>query len=216
MLYRFLCAIVPQHGAGVLVPLMKVHARFLKSAAAPEHFPAPVAPEVAFLGRSNVGKSSLINALLGTKIAHVSSTPGRTRTINFIELRQKPEALEADLILADLPGYGYAKISKKISAEWPKFIEPYLSERESLRLCVCLIDANVSPQKSDRQLIDWLQHHDKELLVVATKADRLSSNQLNKTIVQLRREHQVEQILPVSAKTGTGITELWRRIRDAA
>ena len=191
---------------------MKVHARFLKSAAAPEHFPAPAAPEVAFLGRSNVGKSSLINALLGTKIAHVSSTPGRTRTINFIELREKPETLEPDLILADLPGYGYAKISKEISAEWPKFIEPYLSERESLRLCVCLVDANVPPQKSDRQLIEWLQHHDKELLVVATKADRLSSNQLSKALAQLRREHQVGEILPVSAKTGAGISELWRKV----
>ena len=192
---------------------MKLHARFLMSAAAPEHFPAPSTPEIAFLGRSNVGKSSLINALLGVKIAHVSSTPGRTRTINFIELRQKPEAVDPDLILADLPGYGYAKISKEISAEWPKFIEPYLADRESLQLCVCLVDVNVPAQKSDRQLIDWLQHHHKDLLVVATKADRLSSNQLNKALAGLRREHEVEEILPVSAKTGAGITELWRRVQ---
>ena len=122
------------------------------------------------------------------------------------------ESDSPDLILADLPGYGYAKISKEISAEWPKFIEPYLSERESLRLCVCLVDANVPPQKSDRQLIEWLQHHDKELLVVATKADRLSSNQLSKALAQLRREHQVGEILPVSAKTGSGISELWRKV----
>jgi GTP-binding protein len=195
---------------------MKLHARFLKSAAAREHFPAPNAPEVAFLGRSNVGKSSLINALLGEKIAHVSSTPGRTRTINFIELREKPETFEPDLVLADLPGYGYAKISKEISAEWPTFIEPYLSERESLRLCVCLVDANVPPQKSDRLLIDWLQHHDRDLLVVATKSDRLSSNQLNKTLAQLKREHQVEHILPVSAKTRSGISELWRGVLEAS
>jgi GTP-binding protein len=194
---------------------MKLHAHFLKSAAAPEHFPPPLAPEIAFLGRSNVGKSSLINALLGEKIAHVSSTPGRTRTINFIELRQKPETVQPDLVLADLPGYGYAKISKEISAEWPKFIEPYLSDREPLRLSVCLVDANVPPQKSDAQLIAWLQHHDRDLLVVATKADRLSSNQLNKALAQLRREHQVERILPVSAKTGMGLTELWQQIRKA-
>ena len=191
---------------------MTVHARFLKSAVSPEHFPAPNVPEVAFLGRSNVGKSSLINALLGTKIAHVSSTPGRTQTINFIELRQKPDIVKPNLMLADLPGYGYAKISKEISAEWPKFIEPYLAERESLRLCVCLVDANVPPQKSDRQLIEWLQHHDRNLLVVATKSDRLSSNQLNKSLAQLKREHQVGEILPVSAKTGAGIAQLWRHL----
>jgi GTP-binding protein len=194
----------------------KVYARFLKSAVAPEHFPDPAAPEVAFLGRSNVGKSSLINALLGEKIAHVSSTPGRTRTINFIELREKRDTLKPDLLLADLPGYGYAKISKSISAEWPKFIEPYLADRESLRLCICLIDANVPPQPSDHQLIEWLQAHDRDLLVVATKADRLSSNQLSKSLALLKREHQVERILPCSTKTGSGIAELWKEIRMAA
>lgn len=195
---------------------MKLHARFLKSAADPEHFPAPAAPEIAFLGRSNVGKSSLINALLGDKIAHVSSTPGRTRTVNFIAVRQKLETINPDLIFADLPGYGYAKLSKQISAEWPKFIEPYLSEREPLRLCVCLVDANVPPQKSDQQLIEWLQHHDRELLVVATKADSLSSNQLNKALATLRHEHQVGRILPCSAKTKSGLAELWREIWSAA
>lgn len=195
---------------------MKLHARFLKSAAAPEHFPAPSAPEIAFLGRSNVGKSSLINALLGQKIAHVSSTPGRTQTINFIEIRQKLQTVEPDLILADLPGYGYAKISREISAEWPKFIEPYLAEREPLRLSVCLIDANVPAQKSDRQLIEWLQRHDRELLLVATKSDRLSANQLNKSLAQLGREHEVEHIVPVSAKTQKGISELWQEIQKAA
>jgi GTP-binding protein len=193
----------------------KIQARFLKSAAAPEHFPAPTAPEIAFLGRSNVGKSSLINALLGEKIAHVSSTPGRTRTINFIALRENPETVDPDLLLADLPGYGYAKISREISAEWPKFIEPYLADRDPLKLCVCLVDANVPAQDSDRQLIEWLQAQERELLVVATKADRLSSNQLNKSLAQLRREHQVERILPCSAKTGMGIAELWREMRTA-
>jgi GTP-binding protein len=193
----------------------KIQARFLKSAAAPEHFPAPTAPEIAFLGRSNVGKSSLINALLGEKIAHVSSTPGRTRTINFIALREKPETVDPDLLLADLPGYGYAKISREISAEWPKFIEPYLADRDPLKLCVCLVDANVPAQDSDRQLIEWLQAQERELLVVATKADRLSSNQLNKALAHLRREHQVERILPCSAKTGMGIAELWREMRTA-
>jgi GTP-binding protein len=195
---------------------VKLHSTFIKSAVAPEQFPASAAPEIAFLGRSNVGKSSLINALLGEKIAHVSSTPGRTRTINFIALRQKPETVDPDLVLADLPGYGYAKLSREISAEWPKFIEPYLSDREALRLSVCLVDANVPPQKSDRQLIEWLQHHDRELLVVATKADKLSSNQLNKSLAELRREHQIARILPCSATTRAGLAELWREIRGAA
>jgi GTP-binding protein len=195
---------------------MKIHASFLQSAAAPTQFPPPLAPEVAFLGRSNVCKSSLINALLGEKIAHVSSTPGRTRTINFIALREKPERADPDLLLADLPGYGYAKISKEISAEWPKFIEPYLAERDTLRLCVCLVDANVPPQKSDKQLIEWLQHHDRELLVVATKADRLSANHLSKAIAHLKRDYEVERILPCSAKTKAGLSELWQEIRNAA
>src|ERR1700728_5076198 len=111
------------------------YTKFLKSAMAPEQFPKPGAPEIAFLGRSNVGKSSLVNTLLGSKEAKVSSTPGRTRAINFFALHNGTEAKFAarpSLIFADLPGYGYAKISKSISAEWPKFIEPYLGEREQL------------------------------------------------------------------------------------
>lgn len=195
---------------------MKLQARFLKSAVDPQHFPAPGAPEIAFLGRSNVGKSSLINALLGQKIAHVSSTPGRTQTINFIELRHKPETPDPDLILADLPGYGYAKISRDISSEWPNFIEPYLSSREPLRLCVCLVDANVPPQNSDQQLISWLQHRHRDFVVVATKADRLSNNQLNKSLAQLRREHGVERVLAVSAKTKVGLSDLWTSMRQAS
>ncbi len=191
---------------------MRLHPEFITSAASVAQFPPEEAPEVAFLGRSNVGKSSLINAALGQKIAHVSSTPGRTRTINFIALRSKPESVRPDLVLADLPGYGYAKLSREISAEWPKFIEPYLAEREALRLCVCLIDANVPAQQSDHQLIAWLQSQDRDLLLVATKSDRLSSNQLNKALASLRREHNVGRILPCSVKTKLGIAELWREI----
>jgi GTP-binding protein len=192
-----------------------VFAKFVTSAAAVAQFPPPTVPEVAFLGRSNVGKSSLINALLGEKMAHVSSTPGRTRTINFFGLRDRRDQAEPNIVLADLPGYGYAKLSREVSAEWPKFIEPYLAERETLRLAVCLIDVNVPAQKRDRQLIDFLQHHDRELLVVGTKSDKLSSNQLNKALAGLRREHGIERILPVSAKTKTGIAELWKAVRSA-
>lgn len=195
---------------------MKVTTKFIKSATAIEHFPPPGPPEIAFLGRSNVGKSSLINSLLGTKVAHVGSTPGRTRTINFFGIYTSPKQLAPEMIFSDLPGYGYAKISKQISAEWPKFIEPYLAERQSLRLCIALVDANVPPQPSDHQLIEWLKDAERELLVVATKSDRLSGNKLHNALNLLKREHGIDAILPYSSKTGAGKTELWNIIRECA
>src|SRR5277367_2418583 len=106
---------------------MRVYPKFLISAMSPAQFPAPSVPEIAFLGRSNVGKSSLLNALLGSQQAKVSSTPGRTRSINFFSITDTPQRQQPQMFFADLPGYGYAKISKSISAEWPKFIEPYLA-----------------------------------------------------------------------------------------
>src|SRR5580700_3326461 len=135
---------------------MRIHPQFLISAFSPEQFPAPSVPEIAFLGRSNVGKSSLLNALLDSKQAKVSSTPGRTRSINFFSITDSPQRQQPQMYFADLPGYGYAKISKSISAEWPKFIEPYLAERETLALCLCLVDSNIPPQPSDAQLIAFL------------------------------------------------------------
>ena len=118
---------------------MRVLSRFLTSAADASRFPAPALPEVAFLGRSNVGKSSVINSLLGSKIAKTSSTPGRTRAINFFEVRC-PGKPRPELIFTDLPGYGYAKISREVSSQWPSFIEPYLAERPNLALCLALVD----------------------------------------------------------------------------
>ncbi len=167
-------------------------------------------PEIAFLGRSNVGKSSLLNSLAGEKAAKVSSTPGRTRAINFFAMLD--ERQRAKLVFADLPGYGYAKISKSISAEWPKFIEPYLQERETLALCVCLIDSNIPPQEPDRQLIDWLRHAGRKFVIVATKTDRLSGNERTRNLAALRKGLEIDEILPVSAKTGAGMKELWARI----
>lgn len=196
---------------------------FLLSATDIAHFPSEArthgAPEVAFLGRSNVGKSSLINSLLGSKQAHTSSTPGRTRAINFFALhegagdkmKQKPT-----LIFADLPGYGYAKISKSISAEWPKFIEPYLADRDTLALCICLVDTNIPPQPSDSQLIDYFKQTQRPFLVVGTKADRLSNNVLAKSVAALKREHGVDEILTVSAKTNAGTKALWQRLMSVA
>src|SRR5246500_5164267 len=160
---------------------MRVLARFLAAATDAAQFPAPGLPEIAFLGRSNVGKSSVINSLVGTKLARTSSTPGRTRSINFFEIRW-PGKPRPELIFADLPGYGYAKISREISQEWPKFIEPYLNDRPTLALCVALVDANVPPQQSDRQLLNFFNSQGREFLLVATKSDRLSNNQRNNTM----------------------------------
>src|SRR5215471_3636058 len=153
---------------------MGIRCKFLVSAADPGQFPAPTVPEIAFLGRSNVGKSSLLNSLVGEKIAHVSSTPGRTRTINFIEVYLRAKSDRPDLRFVDLPGYGYAKLSKSITAEWPKFIDPYLKERENLGGCIVLVDSNIPPQPSDQLLIEFLRAAQTSFLVVATKSDRLS------------------------------------------
>ncbi len=177
-------------------------------------FPAPSLPEIAFLGRSNVGKSSVINSLLGDKVARTSSTPGRTRSINFFEIRW-PGKPRPELIFADLPGYGYAKISREISQEWPKFIEPYLNERSTLALCIALVDANVPPQQSDRQLLDFLSASGRKFLLVATKSDKLSNNQLNNALRTLAQEYPAAQLLPYSAKTAAGREELWKQIREA-
>ena len=193
---------------------MRVLSQFLLAASDPGHFPDPGLPEVAFLGRSNVGKSSVINSLLGSKIAKTSSTPGRTRSINFYQIRWPGKPLP-ELIFADLPGYGYAKLSREISNQWPAFIDPYLKERHCLALCLALVDVNVPPQASDAQLLHFLAASDRSLLIVATKSDRLSSNQLSNSLQNLSQEYPAARIVPYSARTGAGRDELWREIRSA-
>jgi GTP-binding protein len=192
---------------------MRVKAEFVLSALAARQFPAEGAPEVAFLGRSNVGKSSLLNALVGAKAARVSQTPGRTRAINFFLISE--ESAKRQFIFADLPGYGYAKVARSITAEWPKFIEPYLAGRAALRLCVCLVDACVPVQARDAQLLAWLQAQGRDFQVVATKVDRLSGNERTRNLAALKTGLGVEELLPVSAKTGHGLKELWRSIEMA-
>jgi GTP-binding protein len=194
---------------------VRVLSQFLLSASDPGHFPSPGLPEIAFLGRSNVGKSSVINALVGAKLARTSSTPGRTRAINFFELRfaGKPRP---ELIFADLPGYGYAKISREISAQWPDFIDPYLKERPTLALCLALVDSNIPPQESDRQLIEFLTASGRRFLIVATKSDRQSGNQLHRALRVFAEQHPGARVVPFSAKTGAGKEELWQEIRKAA
>jgi GTP-binding protein len=193
---------------------MRVLARFMAAATDLAHFPAPTLPEVAFLGRSNVGKSSVINSLVGTKLARTSSTPGRTRSINFFEIRWagKPRP---EVIFADLPGYGYAKLSREISQEWPSFIEPYLYLRSTLALCLALVDVNVPPQESDRQLLDFLDSAGRNFLLIATKSDRLSNNQLRNAVRSLSEVYPASTVIPFSAKTGAGREEVWNKIREA-
>jgi GTP-binding protein len=190
-------------------------ARFMAAATAAAHFPAPSLPEVAFLGRSNVGKSSVINTLVDAKLARTSSTPGRTRSINFFEVRW-PGKPRPEVIFADLPGYGYAKLSREISQEWPKFIEPYLNDRPTLALCLALVDVNVPPQDSDRQLLDFLNASGHEFLVIATKSDRLSNNQLRNALKGLAEAYPTATVVPFSSKTGAGRDDVWNKIRQSA
>jgi GTP-binding protein len=161
-----------------------------------------------------VGKSSVINTLVETKLARTSSTPGRTRSINFFEVRW-PGKPQPEVIFADLPGYGYAKLSREISQEWPKFIEPYLNDRPTLALCLALVDVNVPPQDSDRQLLDFLNASDHEFLLIATKSDRLSNNQLRNALQGLAKAYPTATVIPFSAKTRAGRDEVWKRIRQS-
>jgi len=190
---------------------MRIFARFLTAASDAAHFPSPALPEVAFLGRSNVGKSSVINALVGAKMARTSNTPGRTRSINFFEIRRaghpKPE-----LLFTDLPGYGYAKIAREISQDWARFVDPYLIERPSLALCLALIDSNIPPQSSDRQLLEFLAASKRNHIIVATKCDRLSANEMRQALRTLGQQYAHTPILPFSAKTGAGKDDLWAQI----
>ena len=196
---------------------MKVLARFVTSAADLKQFPAPSVPEIAFLGRSNVGKSSLINALVGAKIAKTSNTPGRTQTINFFELR-RPAKSHAEFFFVDLPGYGFARVPRQVSAQWSQFIDPYLKSRPCLALCLALVDVSVPPQKLDQLLVAWLQHHRKSHIVVGTKADRVSANQLRASLTELSEALQIDsgKIVPFSAKSRVGHAQLWRAIQAAA
>jgi GTP-binding protein len=191
---------------------MRVLARFVLSASDVAHFPAPGLPEVAFLGRSNVGKSSVINCLVGSKLARTSSTPGRTRSINFFEIRRAGQP-KPELVFTDLPGYGYAKISRDISQDWARFVDPYLEGRACLALCLALVDANIPAQESDRQLMEFLNSRKRPYIIIATKSDRMSGNNLSQAMRTLSQEYVGAPIIAFSAKTGAGKEEIWKQIR---
>jgi GTP-binding protein len=190
---------------------MRILAQFMLSASDLTHFPAPGVPEIAFLGRSNVGKSSVINALVGKKMARTSNTPGRTRSINFYEVRRAGQP-NPELLFTDLPGYGYAKVSREISDDWARFVDPYLHQRSSLALCLALVDSNIAPQESDGQLLEFLASKGRPHVIVATKCDRLSGNQLRQAMNTLGQAFAGVPMVAFSAKTGAGKEELWQQI----
>lgn len=186
-----------------------VSAEFIKSAFNETHWTTDGLPEIAFLGRSNVGKSSLINSLLQRKgLARTSNTPGRTQSINFFLINER-------FYFVDLPGYGYAKVSKTMRADWGKMAEEYLSERGELKLSIQLVDSRHSPTELDRQLNEWLIFHQKNHIVVATKADKLSANKLNKSLREIENTLTGSKIIAYSAHTGKGRDALWREIGNA-
>ena len=194
---------------------MKLYPKFLRSATAPEHFPPPSAPEVAFLGRSNVGKSSLINALLGSKEARVSSTPGRTRAINFFALSDAPERQQPRLLFADLPGYGYARGGDDSVAELAKVSESYFAGGTAYRVAgvLHLVDARHPGLASDAEAADWLDATGLMRRVVATKIDKLSRAERARNLGELERKLGMPA-LPISARGGEGLDDLWRLIAN--
>jgi GTP-binding protein len=184
-------------------------ATFLKSAFQEEHWPADNVKEISFLGRSNVGKSSLINSLVGKKgLARTSGTPGRTQSLNFFVINES-------FRLVDLPGYGFARVPKTMREAWGEMAENFLAKRPNLVLSIHIVDSRHEPTKLDLQLNEWLRHFGKPYLLIATKSDKLSQNELRKSLERTRRAFQVERVLAYSATTGKGRDEVWQTIESA-
>lgn len=171
-----------------------------------EQYPTDGKPEIAFAGKSNVGKSSLINGLLNRKaLARTSSSPGKTRTINFYDV-------ENTLYFVDLPGYGYAKAPKTEIQKWGKMIEDYLYKRETLKSIVLLIDIRHEPGTNDKMMYEWLKHYDYDIIIIATKADKIKRSQLQKHVAMIRKGLNMsadEKIIPFSSMTKQGKEEIW-------
>jgi GTP-binding protein len=189
---------------------MKIYsAEFILSATEPRHYPPAGIPEVAFAGRSNVGKSSLINTLLNRKrLARTSTTPGRTQEINFFRVNDK-------FFFVDLPGYGYAKVPEAIRKQWGPMVETYLRDRQTLRLVIVILDVRREPSPEDLQLIRWLESYSLNFLVVITKIDKISRNELTarkRLIGDLGAFTVMPAIKPFSAKTGEGKELVWKEI----
>ncbi|MCA1591097.1 MAG: ribosome biogenesis GTP-binding protein YihA/YsxC [Acidobacteria bacterium] len=198
------------------VTLMKVtSAEFVKSAFEESQWPRDRLPEVAFMGRSNVGKSSLINSLLGVKgLARTSSTPGRTQSLNFFTINRR-------FYFVDLPGYGYARVPREVRESWGAFVSNYLAKRESLVLSIHIVDSRHAPTTLDLQLREWLLANAKPFLTVATKSDKLSQNELHKNLARAGKVlgavggSSGGEVVAYSATTGRGRERVWRAVEEA-
>jgi GTP-binding protein len=183
--------------------VVNLKAEFIRGASSPEQFPSDGLPEVAFLGRSNVGKSSLINAIAGQRgMAFTSNTPGRTQSINFYRIDDR-------LYFTDLPGYGYAKVPIEAKNEWARLIEQYLRERSTIRLSFLILDARRGWMEKDLELKAWLEATNHPYMVVASKIDKLNQREQQQSMKAIR---QYAEPLPFSAVTGRGVREIWQAI----
>ena len=184
----------------------------LASCGRADQFPPPRLPEVALLGRSNVGKSSLLNRMVGRKqLARTSKTPGKTRIIHFYSMELEKRAL----LLVDLPGYGYARVSRREREGWQRLVEGYLEQRECLRVAILLHDLRREPSEDETLLLDWLAEQRIPALVALTKVDKLKPMRRAERVRKLRETLQLspERVVATSAQTGEGIAELWSAIQ---
>ena len=188
--------------------LLVTDSTFVAASARPDQFPSDGLPEIAFLGRSNVGKSSLINALVGRKgLAFTSSTPGRTQTINFYRIN-------GSLYFVDLPGYGYARAPQELAARWRDLAESYLLTRKTLDLSFLILDARRGWMDPDLQLKQWLEFHNRRYQVIATKTDKLKNqSEQEHGLARIRKEYAAPLLF--SASTGRGVREIWQVISKA-
>ncbi len=181
---------------------------FIKSAFTEEHWPRDGRPEISFLGRSNVGKSSLINSLLGVRgLARTSRTPGRTQSLNYFLINNR-------FYFVDLPGYGFARVPKAIKASWGEMASDYLAKRRELVLSIQIVDSRHEPTAQDAQLNEWLNHYQRPTVVIATKSDKLSNNELRKNLERIKKTLKDERVIAYSAVTGRGRDEIWQVIEE--
>ena len=187
---------------------MKIHsAEFLLSASTTRQFPVATLPEIAFAGRSNVGKSTLINSLLNRKkLVKTSATPGKTQLINFFKINDQ-------FYFVDLPGYGYAKVPESVRRKWQNLVEAYLSERETLRNVVLIIDCRHNPTVQDRQLLEWLEYFQRPSLIVASKIDKLKRGQVQKHLQKIKHDLSFESVpLGHSSMQYGSREEIWKTL----